>query len=134
MSRRGFLVVVTLALVGSCLVFMIPQMGRSTPYGKVTEMRLHAQPPNYNGPCPATITFRGLIRVDGPNTVTYGITRSDGGTGEGPQRLNFRAAGSRPVSFTWSLGRPGENYDGWAEIGSGDTRSNRAQFHLHCRR
>lgn len=134
MSKRSLLFVATLVVISCCLLFMTPQTVNSTPYGQVTGMGLHASPADYNGPCPATIIFRGFIRVDGPNTVTYGITRSDGGRGQGQQTLHFAGAGQKSVSFTWRLGAPGQNYNGWAQIGSGNTRSDKAEFHLHCRR
>jgi hypothetical protein len=120
-------------ILSACLVFMTPQMGSSAQYGHITEMRLHAEPAQYRGPCPATINFNGFIRVDGPNTVIYAIDRSDGATGAGRQTLRFTGAGQKPVHFTWRLGRTGESYDGWAEIASGNSRSNRAVFHLRCR-
>jgi hypothetical protein len=134
MSQQGRRILVTLLVLSSCLVFMTPQLSNSAQYGRVTEMRLQASPNNWSGACPVTINFNGFIRVDGPNTVTYGITRSDGGTGEGPQTIHFSGAGERRVHFTWRLGGPGENYSGWAQIGSGNTRSNRAEFRIHCRR
>ena len=133
MSQRTGRILVALVVVSACLVFMTPQIGSSTAYGKVTEMRLHAVPPTHNGPSPATIIFRGFIAVDGRNTVTYGVTRSDGGSGEGQQTLHFKATGRKAVSYTWTLGKAGENYNGWVEIGSGNTRSNKAEFHIHCK-
>jgi hypothetical protein len=134
MAKHGGRIIATLAVLSACLVFMTPQAGNSTPYGQVTGMGLGASPNNWNGACPVTINFNGWIRTDGPNTVIYGITRSDGGRGSGPQTLHFTRAESLKVHFTWRLGKPGENYNGWAEIGSGTVRSNRAEFHLHCRR
>ena len=130
-SRR---ILTTLVLLSACLVFMTPQAGDSAPYGRVTEMRLVASPNNWGGACPVTINFNGSITVDGPNTVTYGINRSDGGKGPGPQTLHFTMAGSKPVHFTWRLGTPGENFSGWAQIGSGNVRSDKAGFQIHCRR
>jgi hypothetical protein len=134
MSMRNRRILLIMVVLGAVMVFMTPQAGNSSPYGQVTEMRLGASPNNWGGGCPVTINFNGFIRVDGPNTVTYGITRSDGARGEGPQTLHFAAAGSKPVHFTWRLGGPGMNFSGWAEIGSGNTRSNRADFQIHCRR
>jgi hypothetical protein len=113
---------------------MTPQAGNSAEYGRVTEMHLDASPNHWDGGCPVTINFHGFIRVDGPNTVTYGITRSDGATGEGQQTLHFTSAGSKGVHFTWRLGTAGENFRGWAQIGSGNKRSNKAEFQIHCRR
>ena len=133
MSRIHRRTLVTLVLLSGCLVFATPRLGNSGQYGRVTEMRLAANPNNWNGQCPVTINFNGIVRVDGPNTVTYGITRSDGAKGLGRQTLRFNGPGWQRVHFTWRLGRAGENYNGWAEIGSGNARSNRAEFQLHCR-
>jgi hypothetical protein len=133
MSLRSSRILATLVVLGACLAFMTPQAGNSAPYGQITEMSLRASPNNWGGACPVTINFNGSITVDGPNTVTYGITRSDGGKGEGPQTLHFTSAGSQRVHFTWRLGAPGMNFSGWAQIGSGNMRSNKAEFQIHCR-
>ena len=134
MSWRSRRILLTLLVLSACLVFTIPQAGTSAPYGRVTEMRLTASPNDWNGGCPVTINFHGFIKVDGPNTVIYAIHRSDGGGGEGKQTLHFAGAGSKAVHFTWKLGAPGENFRGWAQIGSGNTRSDKAEFQIHCRR
>ena len=107
MSVRSRRILTTLAVLSACLVFITPQAGNSSPYGRVTEMRLEASPNDWHGACPVTINFNGFIRVDGPNTVTYGITRSDGGRGEGPQTLHFAGAGSKAGSFHLEAGRAG---------------------------
>ena len=129
-ARRIFL---ALLVVGACLFVAMPRAGESAQYGHITEMALRAAPGNYGGACPVTINFHGVIRVDGPNTVIYAIHRSDGGSGEGKQTLHFTGPGSKPVHFTWRLGRPGESYKGWAQIGSGNMRSDKAEFQIHCR-
>jgi hypothetical protein len=132
MSQIRKRILVTLVVLSGCLVIATPRLGNSGQYGRVTEMRLGASPNNWNGQCPVTIHFNGFIGVDGPNTVTYGITRSDGARGLGQQTLRFYGPGRHQVHFTWRLGRAGENYSGWAQIGSGNARSNRAEFQIHC--
>jgi hypothetical protein len=132
MSVRSRRILMTLVVLSACLVFMTPQAGNSTPYGRVTEMRLGAHPNDWHGSCPVTINFHGTIFVDGPNTVSYGVFRSDGARGPGGT-LHFNSAGSQSINFTWRLGGPGMNFNGWAQIGSGNVRSDRAEFHLHCR-
>jgi hypothetical protein len=131
LSRR---ILATLIVLSACLVFMTPQAGISAKYGQVTEMRLEATPNDFHGACPVTINFHGSITVDGPNTVTYGIDRSDGATGEGKQELHFTEAGTKTVHFTWKLGAAGEEFKGWALIGSGNSRSNKAEFQIHCQK
>ncbi len=98
--------------------------------GHVTAMRLVARPNNYNGRCPVTIHFLGSVVVNGPTSIEYGIMRSDGARARG-ERLNFAGAGSRRVGDSWQLG---QSYSGWEMIGSGNMRSNRATFRVHCRR
>lgn len=127
-------ILTALVVLSACLVFLTPEAGNSAEYGHVTEMNLRASPNDWHGGCPVTINFNGSISVNGPNTVTYGIKRSDGGSGEGPQTLHFGAAGTKHVHFTWRLGSPGENFRGWAQIGSGNARSDRAEFQIHCHR
>lgn len=134
MSSHSSRILLTLLMVSAYLVFTPPQVGNSAQHGRVTEMRIHAAPDNWHGACPVTINFNGFIRVDGPNTVIYGITRSDGSGGEGQQTLHFAAAGSKAVHFTWRVGAPGTNFNGWAQIGSGNMRSDKAEFQIHCRR
>jgi hypothetical protein len=92
-------------------------------------MHLEAVPHSIqSATCPFTINFHGFIRADGPLTMTYGINRSDGGHGNGGE-LHFQGASSIPVHFTWRLGAPGQTYNEWAQIGSGNM-----EFHLQCRR
>jgi len=125
--NRWLVMIFTLVV---CLVFAAPRTGSSTEYGHVTEMTLHSNPYKYHGACPVTVNFYGLIKVDGPNTITYGITRSDGGHGPGQQKLHFAGPGQKSVHFTWEVGR---DYNGWAQIGSGNARSNKAEFEVHCK-
>jgi len=96
--------------------------------GHVTAMHLRAEPSNYNGRCPVTIHFIGAITANGPLTMVYGIERSDGVRAKGGERT-FRGAGTQRVTDTWRLG---ESYSGWEMIGSGNMRSNRATFRVHC--
>jgi hypothetical protein len=132
MSQIHRRILVTLVVLSGCLVLATPRLGNSGQYGRVIEMRLVASPNNWKGQCPVTIHFNGFIGVDGPNTVTYGITRSDGAKGLGQQTLHFNGPGRQQVHFTWRLGSAGENYNGWTQIGSGIARSNRAEFQIHC--
>jgi hypothetical protein len=132
MSLRSRRILVTLVVLSACLVFMTPQAGNSAQNGKITKMTLAANPNNYTGACPVTINFNGSITLNGPNTVTYAIERSDGGTGQGGP-LKYAGAGSKTVHFTWRLGAKGTNFNGWAQIASGNSRSPQAKFQIHCK-
>ncbi len=90
-----------------------------------------ADPPNYSGPCPGTITFRGAIAASGPCDVSYKFIRSDGATAP-VQALHFAAAGSRQVNETWTIGM---NYSGWEAIqilSPAELQSNQAPFQITC--
>ena len=102
---------------------------------RVVEMLLRADPLNYSGPCPVTITFSGRISVaGGGGKVSYKFLRSDGASAP-IQTLDFASAGSQNVTTTWRLGSPGHSYDGWQAIKTVDPEekeSNRATFHIRC--
>lgn len=95
---------------------------------------LRAEPADYQGEAPARITFHGTISATEPGRVQYRFLRSDGALA--PVRtLQFSAPGTKPVSTTWTLGRPGFTYDGWQAIEVLHPRrviSNRAQFSVRC--
>jgi hypothetical protein len=68
------------------------------------------------GQCPVTVKFTGYITTNGPGTVKYTFTRNDGATAP-VFRLDFDAAGTKPVSTTWTLGGPGlTEYSGWQRL------------------
>ncbi len=81
---------------------------------RVTGVSLQADNPIGSGPCPVTLKFTGYITMDGPGTVQYVFTRSDGGTGP-VETLYFKAAGTQSVSTTWRLGNDTSlsSYEGW---------------------
>lgn len=63
------------------------------------EATLRAEPPAYKGLAPATIAFRGTIRVTRACDVRYAFVRSDG-TQSTPQTLRFPKPGVQPVEET----------------------------------
>src|SRR5215472_5060366 len=89
-------------------------------FDKVT---LRADPAYYNGSCPAVITFKGGIKVNGefdpkdPVNVAYQFERSDGATG---QVIYFMPSHKDiyPVSTSWRLGSIGVNHSavGWVRV------------------
>jgi hypothetical protein len=97
-------------------------------------MRLAANPANYTGSCPVTIKFAGFITVGGgPNTISYGVFRSDGGQSNGgSHRFDHPGSWHSPELTTWALGTAGQTVNGWVIIGSGNVKSNKAMFHVHC--
>jgi hypothetical protein len=125
-NRRGEMVAGLLAVLAA---MSIGAFAASAAAGRVTAIRIGADPANYAGRCPVTINFRGELTVDGPGTVTFGVTRSDGGHGPGG-KLTFKGAGSQNVSDSWQLGK---SLSGWVMFGSGNVRSNRATFRVTCR-
>ena len=137
MSQRSVSVLVVCFALVACVLCVAARASAPIPganTGRLIEMRLAANPANYNGSCPTTIKFGGFITVCcGPNTVSYGVSRSDGGHGNGGSH-NFQRPGTwrSPELTSWTLGRRGETFNGWVMIGSGNMKSNRAMFHLHC--
>jgi hypothetical protein len=91
----------------------------ATPYEPpglyVSELFLNADPVEYVGACPVTITFSGRISVVGSGTVFYRFLRSDGASS--PARaLEFESSGSQDVMYTWTLGGPDLAYSGWVDM------------------
>ncbi|MEW6212810.1 MAG: hypothetical protein AB1631_31075, partial [Acidobacteriota bacterium] len=89
----------------------------------------------YEGPCPAIIKFAGAITTNGGGIVKYTFLRSDGATGP-VLTLTFAAAGTKPVSTTWTLGGKAlPRYSGWQAIrilSPNAMDSNKAAFELIC--
>jgi len=102
---------------------------------RVVEASLRADPFNYSGPCPITLTFAGRISVVGGNgTVSYRFARSDGASAP-IRRISFDQAGSKDVQTSWRLGGPGFTYSGWQALRIFEPQeldSNRASFNVRC--
>lgn len=93
-------------LMASTLLFVISSVSFAQERPQVTGVRVEANPVEFKGECPATITFTGKIRMNGPGVVRYVWLRSDGARVR-PATLNFQAAGEQEVTKTWRLGGPG---------------------------
>ena len=72
---------------------------------EVRSVAVQAVPANYRGPCPATITFTGKIRMSGPGEVRY-VWRRTGGDARPAQTIVFPAPGELEVTDTWEVGAP----------------------------
>ena len=123
----GVFLASVLTLVSSLVAVAQPPQIRS--------VVVQADPVNYAGPCPTTITFTAKIRLSGPGEVRYVWRRSDGTTG--PMRtLNFPAPGELEVTETWQLGEPGfSDQVRWESIRvlAPQVRdSTQGLFRLHC--
>src|SRR6185369_12853575 len=82
----------------------------------VTDAILKADNANSTGQCPVTVNFTGYITTNGPGTVKYTFTRSDGAIGP-VFTLDFDAAGTKTVNTTWTLGGVGlMEYAGWQRL------------------
>ena len=95
----------------------LPPVPLGAPPIVVRAVELRAEPADYEGPCPATITFRASIEVEGgPGPLTYRFLRSDGAKGEA-RVLNVVRPGSKTVTETWTLGRqPEPVFEGWQQL------------------
>lgn len=105
-------------------------------WAAVTKATLKAAQKVYSGDCPGKIVFNGTITVNRPGTVSYIFTRSDGATDTRIKKLLFRAAGSKSVSTTWTLGGATlPNYKGWQAIkilSPNPLTSKHADFEVYC--
>jgi DNA-directed RNA polymerase specialized sigma24 family protein len=99
--------------------------------GQVTSVIANANPTTYSGTCPATISFSGIITMNGPGTVTYRWELSDG-TNHSSQLLTFTTAASLTVTDSW-VGPP--SGAGWEHLHVGspnDITSANANFVNNC--
>lgn len=84
--------------------------------------------------CPHHYTFKGFISSNHAGKVQYRWLRSDGANSV-VKTINFRGAGSQPVTKIWKLGRAGENIRGWMQLEivyPQNIKSNKAEFSLAC--
>lgn len=101
----------------------------------VTKVTLTPTVKAYSGDCPAQIVFNGTISVNAPGIVSYVFTRSDGATDTQTKKLKFLAAGSKPITTTWTLGGATlPHYQGWqaAKILGTAIESPHANFEVAC--
>ncbi len=91
-----------------------PTTSTSTSF-HVIEAIVRADPFNFSGVCPVTITFSGRISAVGAGTVSYRFIRSDGASAP-IETLTFNGSGSQDVTETWRLGGPAFTFSGWEAI------------------
>ena len=111
-------------------------LGAAPAWAAVTAATLAPDKAVFHGDCPAKITFTGKITANGPATVTYRFTRSDGATDTVLKTLHFAGAGSKTVSTTWTLGGPSRpNIEGWQAVkvlSPNALESGHADFKVSC--
>jgi len=104
----------------------------------VTSVELTAEPREYQGPCPATVQFRGAITVEGgPGTITYLFLRSDGARGP-VESMPVAVPGRKTIDTKWTLWRhpPDGPFEGWQRLvvlTPQGIESKPAGFRLSCR-
>jgi len=103
---------------------------------RVTETLLTADSAEMRGPCPMKFNFKGYITANGPGTVKYTFTRSDGATGP-VYAIEFKEAGSQAVSTNWTLGHASRlpYFEGWQAIkiiSPNNLESKQALFKATC--
>ncbi len=117
------------------LVVSLSSSAIAQKYAHVTEVTVEAEPAAYEGPCPKTIRFTGVITVDRPGLVKYHWRHSDG-----KQRATVSLRLGRPQSHTvrdtWTIGSASApfNYSGWArlQMTGGSSHYARAEFSVRC--
>ncbi len=84
---------------------------------RVTEAFLKADDARMSGPCPMKVVFNGYITANGPGTVKYTFTRSDGARAQA-YAMEFKEAGRQAVSTDWTLGDASAlpRYEGWQAL------------------
>ena len=129
---------VRLATLLSLVVSVLGMMLSNPMQSRVVEAVLKPDNTRGGGPCPVTFNFTGYIKTDGPATVKYTFNSSDGGTGPA-YTLEFKTAGTQPVTTTWTIGdaKSLPAYDGWKTINilsPNPTESSRetGKFMLRC--
>jgi hypothetical protein len=102
----------------------------------VKEAFLKTDGARLSGPCPLKVGFNGYITANGPGTVKYTFTRSDGATAP-IYVMEFKEAGIQAVSTDWTLGDADAlpNFEGWQAIrilSPNEMESDRASFKGTC--
>ncbi len=108
------------ALVIACLLSIFALtfiVSAQQPDFRVTEASLTSDKAQVSGPCPINVVFNGYIATDGPGTVRYTFTRSDGATGPTFEMV-FKEAGRQSVSTEWTLGDASAlpRFEGWRAL------------------
>jgi hypothetical protein len=85
---------------------------------------------NYSGSCPATFTFVGELRMNGPGTVTYQWDGSRGATE--PETIVFQEAGSKHVELDVSVATSRTGWILLRILSPNTTDSHRVDVALTC--
>ena len=114
--RSTFYAAVLFTLLLVCSITGLAASGVRDEF-KVTEVFLKADDGRPTGPCPLRVVFRGYITANGPGTIKYTFTRSDGATGP-VYIMEFKKAGTQAVMTDWTLGHPRvlPRYAGWQAV------------------
>ena len=114
--RSTFYAATVFTLLLGCSITGLAASGVSDEF-KVTEVFLKADDGRPTGPCPLRVVFRGYITANGPGTIKYTFTRSDGATGP-VYIMEFKKAGTQAVMTDWTLGDPRvlPRYAGWQAV------------------
>jgi len=103
--------------------------------GKVTQAVLKIPRMQHSeAECPADFWQGGFITTDGPADVKYTWVSSDGRAWP-DHTLKFSAKGYKDVSASWTVGKPGQHFQGWLQlkvIAPNAVTSNRANVHVRC--
>jgi hypothetical protein len=112
-------------------VFGLGSSQASAASSRVVRVDLQAESLRITNRCPATVDFRGSIKMDGPGTVSYTFERSDGATAP-IYTLHFSEGGTQEVSTTWRLGRSYSGYQKLKVLAPNRVDSGEARFELNC--
>ena len=86
----------------------------------VSAVTVQVDPRESRGPCPAPITVRGKVLLNGRGTFTYKWERSDGAADSGaPHTGTNDGAHATEIPYTWTLGSVSaayHPYNGWVRL------------------
>jgi uncharacterized surface protein with fasciclin (FAS1) repeats/photosystem II stability/assembly factor-like uncharacterized protein len=114
LPRHPFTISLQIIAALFCFTFLLSAYAQKQEF-RVTEVTLKPDEAKPNGPCPVTVHFAGYITTNGPGTVKYTFTRSDGATAP-VFTLEFKAAGTQSVTTDWTLATELPVYDGWQAL------------------
>jgi len=102
----------------------------------VTRAVASADPLDYTGACPKSVSISADIIATDAGTVTYRWESNDGSKDGATFNIGFGGAGMQTVTTSWNLGSAGKTFENyWVRIhvlSPTDVTSNNATFTLRC--
>jgi hypothetical protein len=125
-----------LAAIAAFLLALYPRPASAQRVAHVVDVTAEVTPTEYDGACPKTFKFAGVITVDRGGRVKYQWQHSDG-KHRLPQTTYFSGPDAHKVIDVWTLGNSSTafHYAGYARlriISPSSALSGKASFTLNC--